>query len=195
MAEKKKSVPGTIAAGDFLSDVKELRRRARQHIEDGPVTAGYGADRERVIAILNEALATEIVCILRYKRHYFMATGIHANAVAQEFAEHAADEQGHADRIAERITQLGGEPNFNPEGLATRSHSQYVEGASLVDMIKEDLVAERIAIESYGEIVRFLGERDVTTRRMMEEILANEEEHANDLRDLLQTMDPTRPGR
>lgn len=195
MAKKKKNVPGTVAAGDFLSDVKELRRRARQHIQDGAVTAGYGADPAKVVAILNEALATEIVCILRYKRHYFMATGIHANAVAQEFAEHAAEEQGHADRIAGRITQLGGEPNFNPEGLATRSHSQYVEGASLVDMIKEDLVAERIAIESYSEIVRFLGERDVTTRRMMEEILANEEEHADDLRDLLQTLDPTQPGR
>jgi bacterioferritin len=195
MAEKKKRVPGTVAAGDFLSDVKELRRRARQHIQDGAVTAGYGADPAKVVAILNEALATEIVCILRYKRHYFMATGIHANAVAQEFSEHAAEEQGHADRIAGRITQLGGEPNFNPEGLASRSHSQYVEGASLVDMIKEDLVAERIAIESYSEIVRFLGERDVTTRRMMEEILANEEEHADDLRDLLQTLDPTRPGR
>ena len=195
MSKKKKAVPGTLAAGDFLSDVKELRRRAREHIQDGAVTAGYGADPAKVVSILNQALATEIVCILRYKRHYFMATGIHANAVAQEFAEHAAEEQGHADRIAGRITQLGGEPNFNPEGLATRSHSQYVEGASLVDMIKEDLVAERIAIESYSEIVRFLGERDVTTRRMMEEILANEEEHADDLRDLLQTLDPTRSGR
>jgi bacterioferritin len=196
MSKKKKKVgPGTVAAGDFLSDVKELRRRAREHIQDGAVTAGYGADPAKVVSILNEALATEIVCILRYKRHYFMATGIHANAVAEEFAEHAAEEQGHADRIAGRITQLGGEPNFNPEGLATRSHSQYVEGASLVDMIKEDLVAERIAIESYSEIVRFLGERDVTTRRMMEEILANEEEHADDLRDLLQTLDPTRSGR
>ena len=195
MAARKKNVPRSISAGDFLSDVKELRRRARQHIKDGAVTAGYGADPAKVVAILNEALATEIVCILRYKRHYFMATGIHANAVAQEFAEHAAEEQGHADRIAGRITQLNGEPNFNPEGLATRSHSQYVEGASLVDMIKEDLVAERIAIESYSEIVRFLGERDVTTRRMMEEILANEEEHADDLRDLLQTLDPTQPGR
>ena len=195
MSKKKKAVPGTLAAGDFLSDVKELRRRAREHIQDGAVTAGYGADPAKVVSILNQALATEIVCILRYKRHYFMATGIHANAVAQEFAEHAAEEQGHADRIAGRITQLNGEPNFNPEGLATRSHSQYVEGASLVDMIKEDLVAERIAIESYGEIVRFLGERDVTTRRMMEEILANEEEHADDLRDLLQTLDPTQPGR
>jgi bacterioferritin len=195
MARKTKNAPRSVSAGDFLSDVKELRRRARQHIQDGAVTAGYGADPAKVVAVLNEALATEIVCVLRYKRHYFMATGIHANAVAQEFAEHAADEQGHADRIAGRITQLGGEPNFNPEGLATRSHSQYVEGASLVDMIKEDLVAERIAIESYSEIVRFLGERDVTTRRMMEEILANEEEHADDLRDLLQTLDPTRPGR
>ena len=195
MAEKTKKSPRSVSAGDFLSDVKELRRRARQHIKDGAVTAGYGADREKVIAVLNEALATEIVCVLRYKRHYFMASGIHANAVAQEFAEHAAEEQGHADRIAGRITQLGGEPDFNPEGLATRSHSQYVEGKSLVDMIREDLVAERIAIDSYGEIVRFLGDRDVTTRRMMEEILANEEEHADDLRDLLETMDPTRPGR
>jgi bacterioferritin len=193
MAKKKKDREKSASQGDFLTDVRELRRRARQHIEDGAVTAGYGADRERVIAILNEALATEIVCVLRYKRHYFMATGIHANAVAQEFQEHAAEEQGHADRIAGRITQLGGEPNFNPEGLATRSHSQYVEGDSLVDMIKEDLVAERIAIESYGEIVRFLGDRDVTTRRMMEEILENEEEHADDLRDLLATLDPTRP--
>ena len=185
MVKKKKVVPGNIAAGDFLSDVKELRRRARQHIQDGAVTAGYGADPAKVVAILNEALATEIVCILRYKRHYFMATGIHANAVAQEFAEHAAEEQGHADRIAGRITQLGGEPNFNPEGLATRSHSQYVEGASLVDMIKEDLVAERIAIESYGEIIRWLGTKDSTTRRLFEEILAVEEEHADDLLDLL----------
>ena len=123
-----------------------------------------------------------------------MATGIHANAVAQEFLQHATDEQGHADRIAGRITQLGGEPNFDPEGLATRSHSQYVEGNSLVDMIREDLVAERIAVDSYGEIVRFLGDRDITSRRMMEEILAVEEEHADDLRDLLATLDPTRKG-
>jgi len=193
MAKKMKGREKSVSRGDFLTDVQELRRRARQHIEDGAVTAGYGADRVKVVAVLNEALATEIVCVLRYKRHYFMATGIHANAVAQEFLEHAGEEQGHADRIAGRITQLGGEPNFNPEGLATRSHSQYVEGDSLVEMIKEDLVAERIAIESYGEIVRFLGERDVTTRRMMEEILQNEEEHADDLRDLLATLDPTRP--
>lgn len=194
MTSKKHAGKSGAVKGDFLSDVEELRRRARQHIQEGAVTAGYGADRERVISILNEALATEIVCILRYKRHYFMATGIHANAVAQEFQQHAADEQGHADRIAGRITQLGGEPNFNPEGLPSRSHSEYVEGESLVDMIREDLVAERVAIEAYSEIVRFLGDRDVTTRRMMEEILENEEEHADDLRDLLATLDPTRPG-
>ncbi|HYR46476.1 MAG TPA: ferritin-like domain-containing protein [Thermoanaerobaculia bacterium] len=194
MPSKKRGREKSIRKGDFLSDVQELRRRARQHIQNGAVTAGYQADREKVVAVLNEALATEIVCVLRYKRHYFMATGIHANAVAQEFLEHAADEQGHADRIAGRITQLGGEPDFNPEGLATRSHSQYVEGNSLVEMIREDLVAERIAVDSYGEIVRFLGDRDITSRRMMEEILAVEEEHANDLRDLLATLDPTRKG-
>ena len=188
--KKRKAPPG----GEFLSDVKELRRRARQHIEDGAVTRGYTANRGKVIAVLNEALATEIVCVLRYKRHYFMAQGIHAQAVAQEFLEHANDEQGHADRIAERITQIGGEPNFSPEGLATRSHSEYVEGDSLVDMIREDLVAERIAIEAYGEIVRFLGDQDITSRRMMEQILAVEEEHADDLKNLLATLDPTKPG-
>jgi bacterioferritin len=180
--------------GEFLTDVQELRRRARQHIEDGAVTPGYSADRETVIKILNEALATEIVCVLRYKRHYFMAQGIHAQAVAQEFLEHATEEQGHADRIAERITQIGGSPNFSPEGLATRSHSEYVEGDTLVDMIREDLVAERVAIESYSEIVRYLGDRDITSRRMMEEILANEEEHADDLQKLLVTLDPTKTG-
>jgi len=180
--------------GAFLSDVKELRRRAREHIDQGAVTTGYQADREKVIKVLNEALATEIVCVLRYKRHYFMATGIHAQAVAQEFLEHANDEQGHADRIAERITQLGGEPDFNPAGLVSRSHSEYVEGESLIDMIRENLVAERIAIESYGEIVRFLSDRDITSRRLMEEILAVEEEHADDLRDLMATLDPTQPG-
>ena len=194
MPSKSKEKKKGVSRGDFLSDVEELRRRARQHIQEGAVTAGYGADRDKVISVLNEALATEIVCVLRYKRHYFMATGIHANAVAQEFQEHAAEEQGHADRIAGRITQLGGEPNFNPDGLSSRSHSEYVEGESLVDMIREDLVAERVAIESYSEIVRFLGDRDVTTRRMMEEILEVEEEHADDLRDLLATLDPTQPG-
>lgn len=180
--------------GEFLSDVKELRRRARQHIEDGAVTPGYTADRDTVIKILNEALATEIVCVLRYKRHYFMAQGIHSQAVADEFLEHATEEQGHADRIAERITQIGGAPDFSPQGLATRSHSEYVEGDTLVDMIREDLVAERVAIESYSEIVRYLGDRDITSRRMMEEILANEEEHADDLQKLLVTLDPTKTG-
>ena len=185
---------GSGSKGEFLADIQELRRRARQHIEDGAVTPGYTADRATVIRILNEALATEIVCVLRYKRHYFMAQGIHAQAVAQEFLEHANEEQGHADRIAERITQIGGEPDFSPDGLATRSHSEYVEGDTLVDMIREDLVAERVAIESYSEIVRFLGDRDITTRRMMEEILANEEQHADDLQNLLVTLDPTKTG-
>ncbi|HEX7251467.1 MAG TPA: ferritin-like domain-containing protein [Thermoanaerobaculia bacterium] len=176
-----------------MSDISELRRRARQHIDQGAVTTGYQADREKVITVLNQALATEIVCVLRYKRHYFMATGIHANAVAAEFLEHANDEQGHADQIARRITQIGGAPDFSPVGLATRSHSEYQEGGSLVDMIREDLVAERIAIESYGEIVRFLGDRDIVSRRMMEGILADEEDHADDLKNLLATLDPTKP--
>jgi len=169
----------------FLSDIKELRRRARKHIEEGAVTQTYQADRETVIKLLNEALATEIVCVLRYKRHYFMAQGIHSDPVAQEFLQHANDEQGHADQIAGRIIQLGGEPNFSPEGLATRSHSEYVEGGTLVDMIKEDLVAERVAIDSYTEMIRYLGEKDITTRRLMETILAVEEEHADDLVSLL----------
>jgi bacterioferritin len=145
-----------------------------------------------VIAVLNEALATELVCVLRYKRHYYMATGIHASTVAEEFLEHANDEQKHADQIAERITQLGGEPDFNPQGLASRSHSEYVEGKTLVDMIREDLVAERIAVDSYAQIVRFLGNRDITSRLLMEQILAKEEEHADDLRNLLATLDPTK---
>jgi len=181
-------------AQPFLTDIQELRRRARQHIENGAITEGYQADREKVVAVLNEALATEIVCVLRYKRHYYMANGIHANAVAAEFLEHANDEQAHADQIAERITQIGGEPDFNPEGLAMRSHSEYIEGSSLMDMIREDLVAERIAIESYGEIIRFLGDRDITSRRLMEQILAVEEEHADDLKNLLATLDPTKRG-
>jgi bacterioferritin len=143
-----------------------------------------------VIAVLNEVLATELVCVLRYKRHYYMASGIHAEPVAQEFLQHANDEQGHADQVAERITQLQGEPNFNPEGLATRSHSEYVEGGSLVDMIREDLVAERIAVESYSEIVRWLGNDDPTTRSLIEDILKKEEEHADDLVKLLATLDP-----
>ena len=172
----------------FLSDIQELRRRAREHIAQGAVTPGYQADRGTVVKLLNEALATEIVCTLRYKRHYFMAKGIHAEGVAAEFLEHSRDEQQHADQIAERITQLGGEPNFSPEGMLTRSHSEYVEGSTLVDMIKEDLVAERIAIESYSEIIRYLGENDPTSRRMMEEILAKEEEHADDMNNLIERV-------
>jgi len=167
---------------------KELRRRARQHIERAAVTDGYRADRETVLRILNEALATEIVCVLRYKRHYYMAAGIHAGAVAEEFLEHATEEQSHADRIAERITQLGGGPDPDPADLANRSHSEYVEGEGLLEMIRENLVAERIVIESYSEMIRYLGEDDPTTRRMLEEILANEEDHADDLRTLLETL-------
>ena len=172
----------------FLSDIKEIRRRARQHMDSGAVTEGYKSDLETVLKVLNEALATEIVCVLRYKRHQFMATGLSAQSVADEFAEHAAEEQNHADQIAGRITQLGGEPDFNPANLLTKSHSEYVEGKTLVEMIKEDLVAERIAIESYSEIVRFLGENDPTTRRMMEEILAKEEEHAEDMKSLIERV-------
>jgi bacterioferritin len=172
----------------FVSDIQALRERARQHMEKGAVTEGYRADRETVIRILNEALATEIVCVLRYKRHYYMAAGIHAQAVADEFLEHANEEQGHADQIAKRIVELDGEPNFSPDGLSSRSHSEYVEGTTLIDMLKEDLVAERIAIESYSEIVRYLGNDDPTTRRLMESILAVEEEHADDLKTLLETL-------
>ena len=172
----------------FLTDVKELRRRARKHIEKGAVTEGYRLDRETAVRVLNEALATEIVCVLRYRRHYFMASGIHAKAVAEEFLAHANEEQGHADEIAHRITQLDGEPNLNPEGLLTRSHSEYVEGDSLLDMIREDLVAERVAIESYTEMIRYFGSDDPTTRRMLEGILAMEEEHAEDMKTLLDTI-------
>ena len=172
-------------AGAFLSDIQTLRKRAREHIAQGAVTPGYNADRGVVLRLLNEALATEIICVLRYKRHYFMAQGIHAEGVAAEFLEHANDEQQHADQIAARITQLGGEPDFSPEGLATRSHAEYVEGDTLEDMIKEDLIAERIAIDSYREMVTYLAEADSTSRRMLEEILAKEEEHADDLANLL----------
>jgi bacterioferritin len=179
-------------ANEFLSDIKTLRERARRHIENGAVTEGYRGDKETIVRILNEALATEIVCVLRYKRHFFMATGIHAEAVAAEFQQHAADEQAHADQIAARIVQLGGAPNFNPDGLTTRSHAEYVEGETLVDMIKEDLVAERIAIDSYAEMVRYISDKDPTTRRMLEGILAMEEEHADDLASLLETLDPTK---
>ncbi|MDF3035514.1 MAG: putative Bacterioferritin [Paucimonas sp.] len=172
----------------FLSDIQTLRARARQHIEEGAVTAGYAADRDTVLKLLNEALATEIVCVLRYRRHYFMAKGIHSQGVANEFLEHSNEEQQHADQIAERIVQLGGEPNFSPEGLSARSHAEYVEGTSLIEMIREDLVAERVAIESYMEMIRYIGDKDPTSRRMLEDILAVEEEHADELADLLEGL-------
>src|SRR5438128_1256733 len=173
----------------FLTDVKEIRRRARKHIEEGAVTEGYKADRETIIKLLNEALATEIVCVLRYRRHYFMAQGIHSDPIATEFLTHANEEQGHADQIAGRIVQLGGSPNFNPEGILSRSHSEYVEGQNLVDMIKEDLIAERVAIDSYTDMIRYIGDNDITTRRMLETILAVEEEHADDLVSFLADID------
>lgn len=179
-------------ANEFLTDVQTLRKRAREHIERGAVTQGYRADVDTVLRLLNEALATEIVCVLRYKRHYFMAQGIHAQAVAAEFLEHANEEQAHADQIAARIVQLGGSPNFDPEGLTSRSHAEYVEGTTLVDMIKEDLVAERVAIDSYADMVRYIGDKDSTTRRMLEGIQAIEEKHADDLATLLASLDPTK---
>ena len=169
----------------FLTDIQTLRKRARQHIDEGSVTSGYSADREFVLKLLNDSLATELVCVLRYRRHHFMARGIHSQSVAQEFLDHSNEEQGHADQIAERIVQLGGSPDFAPDGLTSRSHAEYVEGDSLASMIKEDLVAERIAIDSYRDIIKYLADKDSTTRRMMERILAVEEEHADDLADLL----------
>ena len=180
-------------ATPFLTDIKELQRRAREHVEKGAVTPAYRGDVNTSVKLLNEALATEIVCTLRYRRHHYMAAGIHYQAVADEFMEHAREEQEHADRIAERIRQLGGAPDFNPEGLLTRSHAQYVEGTSLLDMIKEDLIAERIAIESYMEMIRYFGENDPTSRRLMEEVLQQEEEHADDMSTLLETLDPREP--
>jgi len=168
-----------------LTDIQTLRKHARQHIDDGSVTAGYSANREMVLKLLNDSLATELVCVLRYRRHHFMAKGIHSQSVAQEFLDHSNEELGHADEIATRIVQLGGEPDFAPAGLVGRSHAEYVEGDTLAGMIKEDLVAERIAIDSYRDIIKFVGTEDPTTRRMLEGILAVEEEHADDLADLL----------
>jgi bacterioferritin len=180
-------------ATPFLTDIKELQRRAREHVEKGAVTPAYRGDIQTAIKLLNEALATEIVCTLRYRRHYYMASGIHSQSVANEFLEHANEEQEHADKIAERIRQLGGAPDFNPEGLLTRSHAQYAEGSSLIDMIKENLIAERIAIESYMEMIRFFGENDPTSRRVIESVLAQEEEHADDMATLLESLDPREP--
>jgi bacterioferritin len=176
------------AGNGFLSDIKALRQRVRSHIDEGAVTPNYGANRDKVVELLNEALATETVCVLRYKRHYYMAQGLASEAIKQEFLEHANEEQGHADEIADRIVQLGGEPNLDPDGMSSRSHSEYVEGQSLRDMIREDLIAERIAIESYREMINFIGAGDSTTRRMLEQILAVEEEHAEDMNSLLQGL-------
>ncbi|MBW8484442.1 ferritin-like domain-containing protein [Actinomadura parmotrematis] len=173
---------------EFLTDIETIRARARQEIDKGPITEAYGADLERVIQVCNEALATELVCVLRYKRHYYTATGIHSEAVAAEFLEHAGEEQEHADKLATRIAQLGGEPDFDPDTLTTRSHAQYHAGTDLVEMIKEDLIAERIAIASYTEIVQWLGDKDPTTKRVFEDLLAQEEEHADDLRGLLERL-------
>ena len=172
-------------ATPFLTDIKELQRRAREHVEKGAMTTAYRGDVSTAIKLLNEALATEIVCVLRYKRHYFMASGIHSQSVADEFLQHANEEQQHADKIAARIVQLDGAPDFNPQGLLTRSHAQYAEGGSLIDMIKENLIAERIAVETYRDLARYFGERDPTTRLLIERILEQEEDHANDMHDLL----------
>lgn len=174
----------------IISNISEIRDRARKKIEDGAVTSNYGLDKEQAVAVLNEALATELVCVLRYRFHYFAASGINSAGIAQEFLAHANEEQQHADWIAERIKQLGGKPEMNPEVIAKNSHSQYVEGTSLVDMMREDLIAERIAIESYRDMIRYFGEKDPTTRRILEEILAKEEEHADELADLLFAVTP-----
>jgi bacterioferritin len=176
----------------FISDIKAIRDRARRQIEDGAVTPSYGADRDKVVELLNSALATETVCVLRYRRHYFMANGAVGEAIKGELLKHANEEQGHADVIAERIVQLGGAPDFNPMGMADRSHSEYVEGNTLQDMVREDLIAERVAIESYTEMIRYLGDADTTTRRMLEGILAVEEEHAEELASMLASMSGNR---
>lgn len=177
----------------YVSDLEAIRDRARRHIETGAVTENYKADRVQVIKLLNEVLATETVCVLRYKAHYFLASGPNSESVKEEFLQHAAEEQAHADAVANRITQLNGKPDLNPKTLATRSHSEYVEGANLAAMITEDLVAERIAIDTYGSILEWLGDKDPTTRRLLEEILAKEEEHAEELAALLQSFPNGRP--
>ena len=169
-------------------NIGTLRQQARKNIEQGAVTPGYTADRPVVLKMLNEALATEIVCVLRYRRHYFMARGIQSQAVASEFLAHSNEEQGHADQLASRIVQLGGEPDFSPDTLLKRSHAEYVEGTDLYDMIKENLIAERIAIDSYRHFITSLRDQDPTTRRMIEAILAVEEEHADDLADILHQL-------
>jgi bacterioferritin len=175
----------------FVKDIEEIQKRARQKIDDGAVTSTYALDKDKVVDILNEALATEIVCVLRYMHHYFMATGVHGKAAADEFKEHADEERAHAEKIAERIQQLGGKPDFNPKSLLERSVSHYIEGENLADMIREDLVAERVVIDVYREMIRFFGEKDSTTRKLIEQLLAEEEEHASDLSDLMYIVNPS----
>jgi bacterioferritin len=170
---------------NFVADVKKMRERARRHMHAGAVTESYRADRAQGIKVLNNVLATEIVCVLRYKSHFYFSKGLDAEPARAEFLQHAGEEQQHADWVAERITQLGGEPNFDPKGLPDRSHSEYGRHSSLITMIQEDLIAERVAIESYSEIIRWLGDDDMTTRRLMEDILRTEEEHADDMANLL----------
>ena len=194
-AAPKKTSPVPVeppAPRPFLSDVMELRRRARRRMEEGAVTPAYGADRDAVLSLLNVALATEIVCVLRYKKHYFMADGIHAEPVRAEFLEHANEEQAHADRLCERIRQLGGEPDLEPSGLLSRSHTEFQDARSLPDMIRENLLAERVAIESYKEMIAFIGATDPTTRRLFEDVLEEEEEHADELANLLRSFDGER---
>ncbi len=186
------SPPAAGQPNGIISDIAAIRDRARQQVSQGAVTPSYGADRQVVLKLLNEALATELVCVLRYRRHYFMANGAMGEAIKSELLQHATEEQAHADQIAERIVQLGGEPDFNPMGINERSHSEYVEGGSLAEMVREDLVAERIAIESYTGMIRYIGEGDPTTRRMLEEILAKEEEHAEELASMLETLSGNR---
>lgn len=178
--------------GTFSKSIEEIRNRAREHIKCGAVTPSYKGDINSSVKLLNEALATELVCVLRYKYHSYAAEGLHSQPIIEEFREHAEEEQEHADQIAVRIKQLGGTPDFNPESLLKRSHSEYKEGETLVEMIEEDLIAERIAIESYQDMINYFGENDPTSRRLMEEILAKEEEHAEELSSLLLTLDPAR---
>lgn len=183
-SKSRKPAPQTSTLAG-ISDRQTLRKRARRNIEDGAITDSYSADRKAVIKLLNDALATEYVCVLRYYRHFFMAKGMLADAIKAEFLEHAQQEQAHAGKLAERIVQLGGEPDFNPDTLSARSHAEYKEGSDLRDMVRENLVAERIAIDSYREMINFIGDRDTTTKRILEEILAQEEEHADEFADLL----------
>jgi bacterioferritin len=173
---------------EFVTDLKKIKERARAHMEKGAVTEGYKADVKAVIKVLNEALATELVCVLRYKRHYYMASGLNSESVKAEFLQHATEESQHADWIATRITQLNGEPDFNPEGLSSRSHSEYAEGSDLSSMLREDLFAERIAIETYAEIARWLADKDPTTKKLIVDILKVEEEHAEDLKSMLENL-------